>query len=351
MISATGYAVRHANAPLEPFLFERRDPGPRDVTIAIEFCGVCHSDLHQARNDWGSSIYPMVPGHEIVGRVTAVGRAVERFAIGDLAGVGCIVDSCRACDSCRRGEEPYCDRNQVVYTSNSRWHDGTPTFGGYADVMVVDESFALRIPRTRDLAATAPLLCAGTTVYSVLRHWELREGQELAVVGLGGLGHLALKLAHALGAHVTQFTSSPAKAADARRLGAHETVIVRDAADLAGLEERFHLILDTIPASHDLNAYLPLLRRNGALVLVGLPAAPMPVSVSLLASKRRSLAGSLIGGIRQTQELLDYCAGRGIASEIELIRPDHLNTAWARLCRNDVRYRFVVDMRSLRSMA
>ena len=347
MTKAVGYAARNATSPLGPFSFERREPGPADVRIEILFSGVCHSDIHQARDEWGGSIYPMVPGHEIVGRVTQVGKAVTKFKVGDLAGVGCMVDSCRECESCRAGEEQYCDRGQTVFTYNSRFPDGTPTYGGYSDHIVADEAFVLRIPANLDLAAVAPLLCAGITTYSPLRHWNVQPGQRVGVVGLGGLGHMALKFAHAFGAHVTQFTTSPGKEADARRLGADEVVVTRDPAALDKLANSFHFIIDTVSASHDLNAFLHLLRRNGSMVLVGAPEHPAPVEAFSVISKRRSLAGSGIGGIPETQEMLDYCAAHGIVSDIERIPMQQINQAYERMIRNDVKYRFVIDIASL----
>ena len=349
MIKSYGYAARDKSTPLAPFNFERRDVGPRDVQIEIQYCGVCHSDLHQVRDEWGGSIYPMVPGHEIVGRVTRVGAAVKKFKAGDLAGVGCMVDSCRECQSCREGEEQYCDRNQTVLTYNARSKDGTPTYGGYSDNIVVDEAFTLRVSPKLNLAAVAPLLCAGITTYSPLKYWNVGEGQRVGVVGLGGLGHMALKFARSFGAHVTQFTTSPGKEQDAIRLGAHEVVLTRDPANLAKLAGSFHFIIDTVSAPHDLNVYLSLLRRNGNMVLVGAPDKPSPVAAFPLIMRRRTLAGSAIGGIRETQEMLDYCAEKGIVSDIELTPIQKINQAYERMVRNDVKYRFVIDMASLKA--
>ena len=348
MIKSYGYAARDKSTPLGPFNFERRDVGPRDVQVDILFCGVCHSDLHQVRDEWGGSIDPMVPGHEIVGRVARVGAQVKKFKAGDPAGVGCMVDSCRECNACREGEEQYCDRGQTVLTYNSRFKDGTPTYGGYANNIVVDESFVLKVSPKLDLAAVAPLLCAGITTYSPLRHWGVGEGQRVGVVGLGGLGHMALKFARSFGAHVTQFTTSPGKEQDAMRLGAHEVVLTRDPANLAKLAGSFHFIIDTVSAPHDLNAYLNLLRRNGQMVLVGAPEKPSPVNAFPLIMKRRSLAGSAIGGIRETQEMLDYCAEKNIVSDIELTPIQKIDRAYERMVRNDVKYRFVIDMASLK---
>ena len=342
-----GYAAQSKAAPITPFEFERRTPGASDVQIEILFCGVCHSDLHQVRDEWGGSIYPMVPGHEIVGRVKSVGSAVTKFKPGDLAGVGCMVDSCRTCESCSIGLEQYCDRGQTVFTYNSRFPDGTPTYGGYSESIVVDETFALSISPKLDLAATAPLLCAGITTYSPLRHWNVQPGQKVGVVGLGGLGHMALKFAHAFGAHVTQFTTSPGKEEDARRLGADEVVLTRDPEALKALAGTFHFIIDTVSAPHDLNMYLTLLKRDGSMVLVGLPEDPAKVDAFPLAGKRRSLAGSNIGGIAETQEMLDFCAEHGIVSDIEMTPISKVNEAYERMLKNDVKYRFVIDMATL----
>ncbi len=347
MSKTLGYAVQSATTPVGPFEFERRETGAEDVQIEILFCGVCHSDIHQVRDEWGGSIYPMVPGHEIVGRVTEVGSAVTKFAAGDLAGVGCMVDSCRECESCQLGLEQYCDRGQTVFTYNSRFPDGTPTYGGYSKSIVVAEKFALKISPKLDLAATAPLLCAGITTYSPLKHWNIQPGQKVGVIGLGGLGHMALKFAHAMGAHVTQFTTSPGKEADARRLGADDVVLTRDPEALKALAGTFHFILDTVSAPHDLGMYLEMLKRDGSMVLVGLPEDPAQVSAFPLAGKRRSLAGSNIGGIEETQEMLDYCAEHGIVSDIEMTPISKVNEAYERMLKNDVKYRFVIDMASL----
>ena len=347
MTNTKGYAAQSATSPIAPWDFERRTPGPTDVQIDIAFCGVCHSDIHQARNEWGNATYPMVPGHEIVGRVTAVGSDVTKFAVGDLAGVGVMVDSCRDCESCKTGLEQYCDRGQVVFTYNSKFPDGTPAYGGYSDKIVADEAFTLKISPKLDLAATAPLLCAGITTYSPLRHWNVQPGQNVGVVGLGGLGHMALKFAHAFGAHVTQFTTSPGKEEDARRLGADEVVLTRDPEALKALAGTFHFIIDTVSAPHDLNMYLNLLKRDGSMVLVGLPDTPAEVSAFPLAGKRRSLSGSNIGGVAETQEMLDFCAEHNIVSDIEMTPISKINEAYDRMLKNDVKYRFVIDMASL----
>ena len=347
MTLTKGYAAQGKTSPVAPFEFERREPGTTDVQIEILFCGVCHSDLHQVRDEWGGSIYPMVPGHEIVGRVSAVGSGVTKFAVGDLAGVGCMVDSCRECESCGLGLEQYCDRNQIVFTYNSRFPDGTPSYGGYSNSIVVDQAFTLHISPKLDLAATAPLLCAGITTYSPMKHWNVQPGQKVGVIGLGGLGHMALKFAHAFGAHVTQFTTSPGKEEDARRLGADEVVLTRDPEALKALAGTFHFIIDTVSAPHDLNTYLNLLKRDGSMVLVGLPEDPAKVEAFPLAGKRRSLAGSNIGGIAETQEMLDFCAEHGIVSDIEMTPISKVNEAYERMLKNDVKYRFVIDMATL----
>ncbi len=347
MSNTKGYAAQSKTSPVAPFEFDRRTVGPADVQIEILFCGVCHSDLHQVRDEWGGSIYPMVPGHEIVGRVQSVGSDVTKFKVGDLAGVGCMVDSCRECESCSVGLEQYCDRGQTVLTYNGRFPDGTPTYGGYSDSIVVDEAFTLSISPKLNLAAVAPLLCAGITTYSPMRHWNVQPGQKVGVVGLGGLGHMALKFAHAFGAHVTQFTTSPGKEEDAKRLGADEVVLTRDPEALKPLAGTFDFIIDTVSAEHDLNLFLALLRRDGHMVLVGAPEKPAPVAAFSLLARRRSLAGSGIGGIAETQEMLDFCAEHGIVSDIEMTPISKINEAYERMLKNDVKYRFVIDMASL----
>lgn len=347
MFTCTGYAAEAATAPLAPFTFERRDPGPTDVRIDILYCGVCHSDLHQARNEWHNTLYPCVPGHEIVGRVAAVGDAVTRFKVGDLAGVGCMVDSCRECASCQEGLEQYCERGFIGTYNGEDRHGGGHTFGGYSRAVVVDQAFVLMVPEKLDLAAVAPLLCAGITTYSPLRHWKVGPGQRVGIVGLGGLGHMAVKFARAFGAHVVLFTTSASKVEDALRLGAHEVVLSRDEAAMAREANSFDFILDAVAAQHDINAYLGLLKRDGTLVQVGAPEQPLPVAVFSLIFKRRSFAGSLIGGIAETQEMLDFCGEHGITSDIEMIRMDEINTAYERMIRSDVKYRFVIDMATL----
>lgn len=347
MSNTKAYAAQSKTSPIAPWEFDRRAVGPSDVQVEIAYCGVCHSDLHQARDEWGGSVFPMVPGHEIVGRVKAVGAEVTKFKVGDLAGVGVMVDSCRNCESCKIGLEQYCDTGGTVFTYNSRFPDGTEAYGGYSDNIVVDESFVLSISPKLDLAAAAPLLCAGITTYSPLRHWNVQPGQKVGVVGLGGLGHMALKFAHAFGAHVTQFTTSPGKEADAKRLGADEVVLTRDPEALKALAGTFHFIIDTVSAPHDLNMYLNLLKRDGSMVLVGLPDTPAAVSAFPLAGKRRSLAGSNIGGVAETQEMLDFCAEHNIVSDIELTPISKINEAYERMLKNDVKYRFVIDMATL----
>ena len=344
-IPAKAYAAFDPHSPLVPWEIARREPGPDDVQIQILYCGVCHSDLHQARNEWKNTIYPCVPGHEIVGRVVAVGEKVTRFKVGDLAGVGCMVDSCGHCDACASGEEQYCSEG-FVGTYNGRGPGSENTYGGYSQVIVVKESFVLHIKHPeKDLAAVAPLLCAGITTYSPLRHWKVGPGKRVGIVGLGGLGHMAVKLAHAMGAHVVLFTTSPAKTADAKRLGANEVCISKDPEQMARYREQLDFILDTVAAPHRLDDYLQLLKRDGTLTLVGAPSEPHPSpAVFNLLFRRRSLAGSLIGGIRETQDMLDFCAEHGIVSDIELIPIDYINTAYERMLRSDVKYRFVIDI-------
>lgn len=351
MTHTPAYAAQAADKPLAPHTIERRAPGPRDVAIEILYCGVCHSDLHTARNEWGNTQYPCVPGHEIVGTVTAVGNEVKGFKAGDTVGVGCMVDSCRHCASCAEGEEQYCE-NGFTGTYNGPVSGGENTWGGYSTRIVVDEKFVLRIGHKDNLAAVAPLLCAGITTYSPLRHWKVGPGQTVGIVGLGGLGHMGVKLAHAMGAHVVLFTTSPGKVEDAKRLGADEVVISKDPGQMARHAGSFDFILDTVAAPHDLDAYLNLLKRDGTMCLVGAPASPHPSpGVFNLIFKRRALAGSLIGGIRETQEMLDFCAERGIVCDIEMIAMDQINEAYERMLKSDVKYRFVIDMATLKDAA
>jgi uncharacterized zinc-type alcohol dehydrogenase-like protein len=347
MFQCTGYAAETPSSPLAPFSFQRRDPREDDVEIEILYGGVCHSDLHQARNEWSNSVYPCVPGHEIVGRVTRVGSAVSTFREGDLAGVGCMVDSCRECDSCREGLEQFCEPRFIATYNGEDKISGGHTFGGYSSHIVVDKDYVLRIPEGLDLAGVAPLLCAGITTYSPLRRWGVSKGQKVGIVGLGGLGHMAVKLAHAMGAYVVLFTTSPGKTEDAKRLGADEVVVSKDADAMASQTESFDFILDTVSAAHDINTYLGLLKRDRTLVQVGVPEKPLTLSVFSVVWRRRSLAGSLIGGIAETQEMLDFCAEHGITSDIEMIPMSEINTAYERMLKSDVKYRFVIDMASL----
>jgi uncharacterized zinc-type alcohol dehydrogenase-like protein len=346
--STRAYAAQTSASPLAPFAIERRDPTADDVVIDILYCGVCHSDLHQARNEWSNTIYPVVPGHEIVGRVVKTGKSVTKFREGDMAAVGCMVDSCRTCENCRRGLEQYCLKFPTFTYNGADKHTGGVTYGGYSENVVVDQAFVLKVPGKLDPAATAPLLCAGITTYSPLRHWKVGAGQKVGIVGLGGLGHMGVKFAHALGAHVVLFTTSPGKTADALRLGANEVVVSKDADAMAKQAGSFDFILDAVSAEHDINAYLSLLKLDGTLTLVGAPEKPLPVAAFNLLLPRKQLAGSAIGGIAETQEMLDFCAGHGIASDIELIGIQRINEAYERLLKGDVKYRFVIDMASLK---
>ena len=353
-MTTPAYAAQSANAPLAPFHIDRRAPGPHDVAIGIAYCGVCHSDLHTARNEWGGTQYPCVPGHEIVGTVTAVGAHVAQFKVGDTVGVGCMVDSCGHCNSCKDGEENYCENGFTGTYNGPTQEDHGNTYGGYSAHIVVSEKFVLHITHKDKLAAVAPLLCAGITTYSPLRHWHTGPGKRVGIVGLGGLGHMGVKLAHAMGAHVVLFTTSPGKVADGLRLGADEVVISKDPAQMQAQRERFDFILDCVSAAHDLNAYLVLLKLDGTLCLVGAPPAATPhpsPRVPNLYMKRRAIAGSLIGGIRETQEMLDFCAAHGIVCDIEMIRMDQINAAYERMLKSDVKYRFVIDMQTLKDAA
>jgi uncharacterized zinc-type alcohol dehydrogenase-like protein len=343
-----GFAAQSATTPLGLFSFKRRDPGPTDVQIEILFCGVCHSDLHLARNEWQNTTYPIVPGHEIIGRVIAVGGKVKSFKTGELAAVGCMVDSCRTCTECKDGLEQYCDNSVFTYNSEDK-HLGGMTYGGYSTQIVVDQDFVLHVSEKLDPAAAAPLLCAGITTYSPLRHWNIGKGHKVGVVGLGGLGHMAVKIAHAMGAHVVLFTTSPGKTADAKRLGADDVVISKNADEMQKHAGSFHFILNTVAAPHNLDAYMELLKRDGTLCLVGLPDHPHPSpNVGNLIFKRRQLAGSLIGGIRETQEMLDFCAKHNIVSDVEIIPMQKINEAYERMLKSDVKYRFVIDLASLK---
>jgi uncharacterized zinc-type alcohol dehydrogenase-like protein len=344
MIEAKGWAAHDPRSPMRAFAFQRRDPGPRDVLIDILYCGICHSDLHQVRNEWANARYPLVPGHEIVGRVAAAGAEVGTLKAGDTVAVGCFVGSCGTCDACRRGLENYCERGPVG-TYNAVDARGEPTYGGYSDRIVVDERFVLRVRAKDHLDAVAPLLCAGITTWSPLRRWKVGKGHRVAVLGLGGLGHMAVKLAAALGAEVTLLSSSPGKKKDAQRLGAHDFVPTAEAGKLG---PRFDFILDTVSAPHDLNALAQTLRLDGTLILLGAPPAALPLQPFALIMKRRSIAGSLVGGIPETQEVLDFCAERGIAADVETIPVQEVDRAYDRMLRGDVRYRFSIDAASLR---
>lgn len=347
MIKTAAYAAPAARAPLGPFSLERREPGPHDVLIDIAFCGICHSDIHQAREDWGPAIFPMVPGHEIVGTVARVGAAVTKFKAGDAVGVGCFVDSCRACEACEAGEEQYCHGGMAV-TYNGYERDGkTPTYGGYSTHITVDENYVLRIPSGMPLDAAAPLLCAGITTYSPLRRHGVTKGTKVGIVGLGGLGHMGVKIARALGAHVTVLSHSPRKREDALRLGADAFVATSDHTVFETLAGTFDYLLDTVSAAHSYSDYLGLLRRDGTMTLVGLPE-PTPINVFPLIIGRRRLTGSLIGGIRETQEMLDFCAAHNITADIERIPASKINEAWERTVASDVKYRFVIDCSTLR---
>ncbi len=350
MHKVNGYAAHSAKEALVPFSFDRREVGTKDVQIEILFCGVCHSDLHTARNEWQNTVYPVVPGHEIVGRVTAVGADVKAFKVGDLAGVGCLSESCRVCPDCAEGLEQYCDQEIFTYNSPDK-HTGKMTYGGYSNQIIADEHFVLRIPTKLDLAAVAPLLCAGITTYSPLRHWKVGPNSKVGIVGLGGLGHMAVKLAHAMGAHVVLFTTSPNKVADAKRLGADEVVISKSPDEMKKHLKSFDFILNTVAASHNLDIFTVLLKRDGTMCLNGVPEFPHPSpSISNLIFKRRQIAGSLIGGIEETQEMLDFCAEHNITSDIEIIAIKDINEAYERMLKGDVKYRFVIDMSTLKAL-
>jgi len=351
MYNAKAYSAASAKSPLASATIPRRDPTERDVQIEILFCGICHSDLHQARNEWSGvmpTVYPCVPGHEIVGRVTKVGSAVKKFKPGDLAAVGCLVDSDRTCPECKAGFEQFCANMTLTYNSPDK-HTRGVTYGGYSDSIVVDERFVLRVPSNLDLAGAAPLLCAGITTYSPMRHWGVTKGKKVGVVGIGGLGHMAVKIAHALGAHVVAFTTSASKKEDALRLGADEVVVSRNANEMQKHAGSFHFILDAVAADHDINTYLNLLRRDGNITLVGAPEKPLAVSAFALIFGRRSLSGSPIGGIAETQEMLDFCGKHNITANVEVIPIQKVNEAYERLLKSDVKYRFSIDMASLKS--
>jgi uncharacterized zinc-type alcohol dehydrogenase-like protein len=349
VIKTLGYAANTSTSPLSSFKFERREPLPGDVQIEIHYCGVCHSDLHTVRNEWKNTVYPVVPGHEIVGRVTKVGSGVKKFKAGDLAGVGCLVDSCRNCAECREGLEQYCNGMALTYNSPDRHAPGKVTYGGYSNQIVVDERFVLRVSEKLKLAEVAPLLCAGITTYSPLWHWMVSKGQKVGIVGLGGLGHMGVKFAHALGAHTVLFTTSPGKTEDAKKLGADDVVVSKNPSEMKKHALSFDFILNTVAASHNLDAYTELLKRDGTMCLVGAPEHPHPSpQIFNLIFKRRKIGGSLIGGLPETQEMLDFCAERNITSTIEIIPIQKINEAYERMLRSDVKYRFVIDMASLK---
>ena len=343
------FGATASDAQLKSLNIQRRSVTAHDVEIEILFCGVCHSDLHQVRNEWGGSVYPMVPGHEIVGRVVSVGNHVSKFKVGDLAAVGCIVDSCRVCEYCKQGLEQYCDPGFTGTYNAYDKHLDTRTYGGYSESVVVDENFVLRVPENLDLAATAPLLCAGITTYSPLKHWNAGPGKRVGIVGIGGLGHMGIKLAKAMGAHVVVFTTSPSKIKDAKQLGADEVVLSTDKDQMSRYTKSLHFILDAVSAPHDVNAYLSLLKLDGTMALVGLPEKPLEVAAFNVVLPRRNLSGSAIGGIAETQEMLDFCSKHNIVSDIEMINIQQINEAYERLLKGDVRYRFVIDMASLKN--
>ncbi len=350
MYNAKAYSAAHAASPLAPTTIARRDPTEHDVQIEILFCGICHSDLHAVRDEWSEfmpTVYPIVPGHEIVGRVAKVGSSVTKFKTGDLVAVGCMVDSDRTCPACRAGFEQFCPNVAFTYNSPDKHREGV-TFGGYSQSLVVDEHFVLRVPAHLNLAGAAPLLCAGITTYSPMRHWGVSKGKKVGVVGLGGLGHMGVKIAHALGAHVVVFTTSPNKKDDALRLGADEIIVSRNASEMEKHAESFDFILDTVSADHDINAYLNLLRQDGNITLVGAPPKPLAVAAFALIARRRSLSGSPIGGIAETQEMLDFCGQHNIIADVEVIPIQKVNEAYERLLKSDVKYRFSIDMASLK---
>ncbi len=347
-MSTKAFAAKSATTPLEPLTITRREPLPGDVEIDILYCGVCHSDLHFARDEWGMTVYPLVPGHEILGRVTRIGDKVSKFKVGDIAAVGCLVDSCGTCSSCADDLEQFCLEGPVFSYGWPDKHSGGMTYGGYSEKIVCDEAFTLKVPTNLDPASAAPLLCAGITTYSPLRKWGAGKGKKVGIVGLGGLGHMGVKFAHALGAHTVLFTTSEGKVADGKRLGADEVIISKNAAELEKHAGSFDLILDTVSAEHDYNAYLALLKLDATLVVVGAPPAPQSISVFSLLMPRRNLAGSLIGGLAETQEMLNFCGKHDIVCDIELIRMQQINEAYDRMLKSDVKYRFVIDMASLK---
>ena len=349
MIETRGFATQGPDAKFGPFEFQRRDVGPNDILIDIAYCGICHSDIHQARDEWHGimpAMYPMVPGHEIVGRVSQAGDQVTKFAVGDFAGIGCFVDSCRECGACGAGIEQYCVNGCAMTYNGTEMDRATPTFGGYSKNYVVDEKYAVKVNATGDLSGVAPLMCAGITTYSPLKRWGAGPGKKVAIAGLGGLGHMGVKIAAAMGAEVTVLSTSPAKEADARSLGAHGFVNIRNEEAAAAARGSFDIILDTISAQHDYNFYLSLLGLNGVMVIVGVPSEPIPLNAFSLIGGNKALAGSMIGGIPETQEMLDFCAKHNITSDVEVISPDRIEEAYDRTVRSDVRYRFVIDMQN-----
>jgi alcohol dehydrogenase (NADP+) len=348
-IATKGYATHDASAKFAPFDFTRRDVGPNDILIDIAYCGICHSDIHQAKNEWPDTMpamFPMVPGHEIVGRVAQVGDKVTKFAVGDIAGIGCFVDSCRECPPCLAGTEQYCVKGAAFTYNGTEMDRVTPTYGGYSDKYVIDEKYAVKVNATGDLSGVAPLLCAGITTYSPLKHWKVGPGKKVAIAGLGGLGHMGVKIAAAMGADVTVLSTSPSKEADARGLGATGFINVRESDAMAAAAQSFDLILDTISAKHDYNAYLGLLKLEGVMVIVGVPSEPIPLNAFSLIFGNKVLAGSVIGGIPETQEMLDFCARHNVTSDVEVITPDRIEEAYDRTVKSDVRYRFVIDMQN-----
>ncbi len=348
MIDTQAYAAQSATSPLGPWNFQRREVGPHDVQIEILYCGVCHSDIHQVRDEWGGSVYPMVPGHEIVGRIVKTGDHVTKFKVGDLAGIGCFVDSCRECNPCQAGEEQYCEKGNASTYNGTEMDRKTPTYGGYSTQIVTDEKYTLKISDKLPLEGVAPLLCAGITTYSPLRHWKVGKGHKVGVLGLGGLGHMAVKLANSMGAEVTMLSTSPSKEADAKKLGAHHFALIKDKEQMKSLRNTFDFIINTVSAPHDYNQFLRLLTLNGVMICLGIPPEPSAVPAFNLIMGRRSIAGSLIGGIRETQEMLDYCAEHNIVSDVEVIDIKDINTAYDRMMKGDVKYRFVIDIASLR---
>ena len=347
MFDCTGFGTSAADKPLDKLTFQRRDVGQDDVRIDIQYCGVCHSDLHFARNEWHFTVYPAVPGHEIVGRIAEVGANVTKFKVGDTVGVGCIVDSCRGCSACKEGLEQYCEVGMTGTYGGTDKVTGGPTFGGYSNHIIVDKNYLLRIPGNLPLANAAPLLCAGITLYSPLRHWQAGPGKKVGIIGLGGLGHMGVKLSHAMGAHTVLFTTSPSKVPDGKRLGADEVIVSKEADQMGKHTASFDLIIDTVSAAHDLGPFFELLKREGTMVQVGAPELPMPIPVFPLLMKRRNFSGSMIGGIAETQEMLDFCAAKNISADVEVIPVQKINEAYERMLKSDVKYRFSIDMASL----